>query len=124
MQGVTDQTAQIVLHTIRQRRTIDLLKLKPDPVPQDVLEAILTAGTWAPTHGKHQPWRFTVFMGEGRRQLADLFARAYAASTAKDASSPEAQASTRARRRSGWGGTNCAVCGVGAPPPIHPCASR
>ena len=97
MQGVTDQTAQIVLDTIRQRRTIDLLKLKPDPVPQDVLEAILTAGTWAPTHGKHQPWRFTVFMGEGRRQLADLFARAYAASTAKDASSPEAQENQRVR---------------------------
>lgn len=92
-----DQTAQIVLDTIRQRRTVDLLKLNPDPVPDDVLEAVLTAGTWAPTHGKHQPWRFTVFTGEGRRRLADLFARAYAASSAKDASSPEAQENQRVR---------------------------
>lgn len=97
MGGVTDQTAQTVLNTIRQRRTIDLLNLKPDPVPQDVLEAVLTAGTWAPTHGRHQPWRFTVFTGEGRRTLADLFARAYAASSAKDASSPEAQENQRVR---------------------------
>ncbi|WP_158591629.1 nitroreductase family protein [Deinococcus cavernae] len=94
---MTAQTAPIVLDTIRQRRTIDLLKLKPDPVPQDVLEAILTAATWAPTHGKHQPWRFTVFTGEGRRQLADLFARAYAASSAKDAGSPDAQENQRMR---------------------------
>lgn len=92
-----DQTAQIVLDTIRQRRTVDLLKLNPDPVPDDVLEAVLTAGTWAPTHGKHQPWRFTVFTGEGRRRLADLFARAYAASSAKDAGSPEAQENQRVR---------------------------
>lgn len=92
-----DQTAQIVLNTIRQRRTVDLLKLNPDPVPDDVLEAVLTAGTWAPTHGKHQPWRFTVFTGEGRRRLADLFARAYAASSAKDAGSPEAQENQRVR---------------------------
>ena len=92
-----DQTAQIVLDTIRQRRTVDLLKLNPDPVPDDVLEAVLTAGTWAPTHGKHQPWRFTVFTGEGRRRLADLFARAYAASSAKDAGSPDAQENQRVR---------------------------
>lgn len=89
--------AQIVLDNIRQRRSLDLLKLKPDPVPQDVLEDILSAGTWAPTHGRREPWRFTVYTGEGRRQLADLFARAYAASEAKDASSPDAQENQRQR---------------------------
>ena len=26
-------------------------------------------GTWAPTHGMTQPWRFTVFMGEGLAEL-------------------------------------------------------
>lgn len=97
MQNVSNQTAQAVLETIRQRRTADLPKLKPDPVPDDVLEAILTAATWAPTHGNRQPWRFTVFTGEGRRKLADLFARAYAASDAKDAASPEAQENQRQR---------------------------
>lgn len=92
-----DPSAQLVLNTIRQRRTIDVLKLKPDPIPDDVLEAILTAGTWAPTHGRREPWRFTVFTGEGRRKLADLFARAYAASQAKDAHSPDAQENQRQR---------------------------
>ncbi|GAA5504190.1 putative NAD(P)H nitroreductase YdjA [Deinococcus xinjiangensis] len=89
--------AQIVLDTIRQRRTTDLLKLRPDPIPQDILENILSAATWAPTHGRREPWRFTVFTGEGRRKLADLFARAYAGSSAPDHASPEAQQNQRDR---------------------------
>ncbi len=89
--------AQTVLSIIRQRRTTDLLKVRPDPIPQDVLENILTAATWAPTHGLHQPWRFTVFTGEGRHKLADLFARAYAASSAPDHASPDAQRNQRDR---------------------------
>lgn len=89
--------AQPVLHAIRHRRTADLMKLRPDPVPQDVLEAVLTAATWAPTHGNRQPWRFTVFTGEGRHRLGDLFARAYAASSARDAANPDVQANQRVR---------------------------
>ncbi len=35
-------------------------RLRSDPIPDDVLERVLTAATWAPTGGNHQPWEFIV----------------------------------------------------------------
>ena len=32
-------------------------RLRPDPIPTDVLERVLQAGCWAPTGGNQQPWR-------------------------------------------------------------------
>jgi nitroreductase len=32
-------------------------RLKPDPIPNDVLHRVLEAATWAPTGGNRQPWR-------------------------------------------------------------------
>jgi len=32
-------------------------RLKPDPIPADVLHRVFTAATWAPTGGNVQPWR-------------------------------------------------------------------
>jgi hypothetical protein len=32
-------------------------RLRPDPVPNDVLHRVLEAATWAPTGGNRQPWR-------------------------------------------------------------------
>lgn len=38
---------------------------------------ILDNANWAPTHGLTQPWRFKVFAGEGRNQLANFQAEVY-----------------------------------------------
>ncbi|THF87694.1 nitroreductase [Deinococcus sp. KSM4-11] len=89
--------AQVVLDVIRRRRTVDIALLRPDPVPRRVLEAILAAGTWAPTHGRTQPWRFTVFTGAARERLGNIFAQAYAAGSAPDRDSEAALAAQRAR---------------------------
>ncbi len=35
-------------------------RLKPDPIPDAVLERILQAGAWAPSGGNVQPWRIVV----------------------------------------------------------------
>lgn len=35
-------------------------KLRPDPIPDDVLERVLQAACWAPTGGNQQPWRVVV----------------------------------------------------------------
>ena len=35
-------------------------RLKPDPIPDDVLERVLQAAAWAPTGGNSQPWRIVV----------------------------------------------------------------
>jgi len=32
-------------------------RLKPDPIPEEVLQRVLEAATWAPTGGNQQPWR-------------------------------------------------------------------
>lgn len=35
-------------------------RLKPDPIPDDVLGRVLQAAAWAPTGGNAQPWRVVV----------------------------------------------------------------
>jgi F420 biosynthesis protein FbiB-like protein len=55
---IIDQTARIVLNAIRERRS--LRHFLPDAVPQELLEAVLTAATWAPSAHNRQPWRFAV----------------------------------------------------------------
>ncbi len=35
-------------------------RLRPDPIPDEVLHRVLEAPTWAPTGGNRQPWRLIV----------------------------------------------------------------
>jgi nitroreductase len=35
-------------------------RLRPDPIPDEVLQRVLEAATWAPTGGNAQPWRAVV----------------------------------------------------------------
>ncbi|MBI3137753.1 MAG: nitroreductase family protein, partial [Sphingobacteriales bacterium] len=39
-------------------------------IDDGLIREILENATWAPTHGKTEPWRFTVFSGEGLKKLA------------------------------------------------------
>jgi nitroreductase len=68
------------VEAIRSRRSIKPDKMKPDPVDRALLEQMLDAARWAPTHGMSEPWRFVVFEGEARRDLA----RAVVATSAKE----------------------------------------
>ena len=47
-----------VLEAIRARRSIR--KYKDQDVADDLIDQILTAGTWAPSGMDNQPWRFAV----------------------------------------------------------------
>lgn len=42
-------------------------RLRPDPVPDDVLERLLQAACWAPTGGNQQPWRVVVVTDPERK---------------------------------------------------------
>lgn len=54
------------LEAIAARRSIR--RFKPDPVPEEALRTILTAGMQAPSGKNRQPWEFIVVQGEqGRR---------------------------------------------------------
>lgn len=49
-------------------------RLRPDPIPEDALQRVLTAATWAPTGGNMQPWRIVVVRDAGKKQvLEDLY---------------------------------------------------
>lgn len=73
-----------MLYTLKTRRSYGLKNLLPDPIDQSLIETLLDAANWAPSHGHTEPWRFTVFTGEGRRKLESAFARAYRAITPQD----------------------------------------
>jgi len=44
-------------------------RLKPDPIPDDVLGRILQAAAWAPSGGNVQPWRVVVVRDPALRQV-------------------------------------------------------
>jgi nitroreductase len=50
-------------------------RLRPDPVPDDVLHRVLEAATWAPTGGNRQPWRVIVVQERASKErLGSLYA--------------------------------------------------
>ena len=66
----TDTVVVSEINTIiRDRRTVYPEQYSDREVPKEIIEQILTNATWAPTHGKTQPWRFKVYSGEGRNIL-------------------------------------------------------
>jgi nitroreductase len=49
-------------------------RIRPDPVPDEVLERVFQAATWAPTGGNHQGWRIVAVRDPGKKQaLEDLY---------------------------------------------------
>ena len=49
-------------------------RIRPDPIPEDVLNRVLTAATWAPTGGNHQGWRIVAVRDPATKQaLEDLY---------------------------------------------------
>lgn len=65
---------------ITSRRS--LRRYQPDPIPNDLIEQLLTAAVWAPSAHNRQPWRFAVLKNAavkehlaqamGRKLRADL----------------------------------------------------
>ena len=50
-------------------------RLKPDPIPADVMDRVLKAATWAPSGGNRQPWRMVVVREAATKaQLGELYA--------------------------------------------------
>lgn len=73
---VSFSNAEALYGAILHRRSMGLSRLSPEPVDRALIENMLEAANWAPSHGDTEPWRFTVFMGEGRHALAELFEQA------------------------------------------------
>ncbi len=54
-------------------------KVKPDPIPRETLEKLLSAAAQAPNHYKVRPWRFVVLTGSGRERLGEVMAQSFKA---------------------------------------------
>jgi nitroreductase len=66
MSGVEIYEAMSTLRAVR--------RLKPDPIPADVVQRILQAAAWAPSGGNVQPWRVIVVRNADKRAaLGDLY---------------------------------------------------
>jgi nitroreductase len=57
-----------VIRAIETRQSVN--RVKQDPVPRDLIERVLESGVHAPNHKITEPWRFHVFTGKGRGELA------------------------------------------------------
>jgi nitroreductase len=57
-----------VILAIETRQSIG--RVKQDPVPRELIERILESAVHAPNHRLTEPWRFHVFTGKGRGELA------------------------------------------------------
>lgn len=67
-------------HLIRNRRSVFPDQFEAGKqVPDDIINEILVNATWAPNHGRNEPWLFTVFTGEGLQKLADFQSSLYKA---------------------------------------------
>ncbi|WP_407541568.1 nitroreductase (plasmid) [Deinococcus radiomollis] len=88
-----------LLTTIRERRTVDLSALKPDSISRPVLEGLLEAANWAPSHGQTEPWRFVVFTGVGRAILARTLATSQALLKGQTEPDPEVLRAQLARQQ-------------------------
>ncbi|HAV78470.1 MAG TPA: nitroreductase [Anaerolineae bacterium] len=49
-------------------------KVKPDPVPRELIVKILDAAVQAPNHYKVRPWRFVVLLSDAQKRLGDVMA--------------------------------------------------
>ncbi|WP_345459748.1 nitroreductase [Deinococcus carri] len=88
-----------LLTTIHARRTVDLARLRPDPIPRETLLTLLEAANWAPSHGRTEPWRFVVFTGEGRMRLAEVLATSLARLKGEEQADPDVLRTQRERQR-------------------------
>lgn len=91
-------SAEILLAAIRRRRSFKSALLKPDELPRDLIETVLEAARWAPSHGQTEPWHFTVYTGEARQGLSEAYAAAFQANAgAKGIYTPEGHEAARRR---------------------------
>ena len=79
----------IISQIIRERRSVFPKQFSGEQIRKEVMEEILENANWAPTHKLTEPWRFTVFTGEGLQKLADFMSGLYKEVTMQNGSFDE-----------------------------------
>lgn len=72
------EKAMVLNEIIKNRRSVFVAQFDSErKVPDAIIEQMLENANWAPTHYFTEPWRFTVFTGDGILQFAQLQATIY-----------------------------------------------
>ncbi|MFL5992149.1 MAG: nitroreductase [Rubrobacteraceae bacterium] len=86
-----------VIQAIETRQSMG--RVKQDPVPEELVERILDSAVHAPNHRLTEPWRFHVFTGKGRGELARVRADIARLQAEADGESEEMAAGRISRER-------------------------
>jgi len=71
-------TPELFNELARNRRSVFPDQFDPGrKIDDKIIREIITNATWAPDHGRSEPWRFSVFTGEGLKKLADFQSELY-----------------------------------------------
>ncbi|RYM36120.1 nitroreductase [Brumimicrobium glaciale] len=73
-----------VTELMKDRRTIYPEFFSDRKVHKEQIELLLNNAIWAPSHGLTQPWRFKVFMEEGKTRLGEFMHDLYIKTTPEE----------------------------------------
>lgn len=62
---------------IQDRRTVAVPNMNSEKIDTAIINDILAAANWAPTHAYTEPWRFFIVDGASRLELGDLLSKLY-----------------------------------------------
>lgn len=67
----------MIFDLIKNRRSVFPVQYNTKPIEKAVIEKILEAANWAPSHKKTEPWRFKVLQGEAQAKLGMFLSLKY-----------------------------------------------
>lgn len=70
---------EILKEIIEQRRSVFPKDYTETEISQEIIDEILSSATFAPNHKRTKPWRFKIFKGEEKAQLASEMQNIYKA---------------------------------------------
>lgn len=77
---MSQHEAEVLNNIIQQRRSVKTGLFKPgELIPDEVIRQALINATWAPNHGKTEPWHFIVYTEDAIKALCDFQSELYKA---------------------------------------------
>ena len=73
--------SEILKQIIESRKSTYPKDYTGEEISQEILDEILSSAQFAPNHKKTKPWRFRVFRGEEKQQMAKEIQQIYKATT-------------------------------------------
>jgi nitroreductase len=75
---MNQHSPEVISNVIRERRSIKPgLFIQGELIPDHIIQEALINATWAPNHGKTEPWHFIIFKGEGIDRLSEFQSTLY-----------------------------------------------